>query len=96
MDKVGQKMKAVYLKEKGVLDYSTDLLEVPKPGPGQVLIRIEAAVINPSDIYMMQGDYSGTFQFPLTPGSEGSGVVIATGGGLMAWRLGGKRVGFTR
>ena len=34
---------------------------VPKPGPGEVLIKVESAVINPSDIYMMEGKYSGTF-----------------------------------
>jgi NADPH:quinone reductase len=45
---------------------------------------------------MMQGNYSGTFKYPLTPGSEGSGTVIGYGGGVMAWWLMGKRVGFTR
>jgi NADPH2:quinone reductase len=45
---------------------------------------------------MMQGDYSGTFEYPVIPGSEGSGTVIASGGGWMAWMLMGKRVGFTR
>ncbi len=61
-----------------------------------MLIKVEAAVINPSDIYMMQGNYDGKFKYPLTPGSEGSGTVIASGGGPLAWYLVGKRVGFTR
>jgi NADPH2:quinone reductase len=60
------------------------------------LIKVEAAVINPSDLYMMNGQYSGTFEYPVTPGSEGSGTVIAYGGGWGAWFLMGKRVGFTR
>ena len=71
-------------------------MEVPKPGPGQVLIKVEAAVINPSDLYMMRGDYGGTFEYPLVPGAEGSGTVVGYGGGWMAWSLMGKRVGFTR
>ena len=45
---------------------------------------------------MMQGDYEGKFEYPLTPGSEGSGTVIAYGGGMMAWMLMGKRVAFVR
>ena len=91
-----QKMKSVIYKEKGVVDYSPDLMDLPKPRSGQVLIKVECAVINPSDIYMMQGNYSGTFEYPLTPGAEGSGTVVAYGGGLMAWSIMGKRVGFTR
>lgn len=89
-------MKSVYLKDKGVLEYAPDLIEVPQPRSGQVLIKVECAVINPSDIYMMQGDYNGEFKYPLTPGAEGSGTVVASGGGLWAWSLVGKRVGFTR
>ena len=61
-----------------------------------MLIKVEAAVINPSDIYMMQGNYGGQYTYPLTPGGEGSGTVIASGGGFGAWMLVGKRVGFTR
>jgi len=45
---------------------------------------------------MMQGNYSGNFKYPLTPGSEGAGTVVGYGGGFMAWMLMGKRVGFTR
>jgi len=71
-------------------------MQIPKPASGQVLIKVECAVINPSDLYMMQGDYAGTFEYPLTPGAEGSGTVISSGGGIMAWSLVGKRVGFTR
>ena len=90
------KMKAVVLKDKAVLEYTTDLKDVPKPGKGQVLIKVEASVINPSDLYMMQGDYSGTFEYPLVPGSEGAGTVVSSGGGIIAWSLVGKRVGFIR
>jgi len=54
------------------------------------------AVINPSDTYMMAGKYNGTYQYPLTPGSEGCGTVVAYGGGWTAWWLMGKRVAFVR
>ena len=90
------KMRAVSYKAKGEIGYEADLFDIPKPGPGQVLIKVEAAVINPSDLYMMQGNYSGTFEYPVVPGSEGSGTVIQSGGGIAAWMIMGKRVGFTR
>ena len=61
MEEHPTKMKSVIYKAKGEVDYAGDLMDVPKPGSGQVLIKVEAAVINPSDIYMMQGNYGGTF-----------------------------------
>jgi NADPH2:quinone reductase len=96
MESLPQKQKAVVLRDKGVLEYDASIKDVPKPASGQVLIKIESAPINPSDLYQMRGDYAGKFQYPLIPGTEGSGTVIASGGGLMAWSLQGKRVGFTR
>ena len=89
-------MKSVIYKDKGVVDYSSSLMDIPTPSKGQVLIKVECAVINPSDIYMMQGDYNGIYTYPLTPGGEGSGTVVGYGGGWSAWKLMGKRVGFTR
>ena len=50
-------MRAVQYKAKGEVDYADALFDVPVPGPGQVLIKVEASVINPSDIYMLQGHY---------------------------------------
>lgn len=53
-------------------------------------------MINPSDVYMMQGNYSGKYEYPLVPGGEGAGTVIASGGGWIGWSMIGKRVGFTK
>src|SRR5436190_18852295 len=71
------------------------LREIPIPNPeaGQVLIRMAAAPINPSDLGSLSGlSYSGKRQFPFTPGLEGSGTVIATGEGRMSSLLNGRRV----
>ena len=93
-------MKTILYTEKGKASYNPEAQkEIPDASslkPGQVLIKVECAVINPSDIYMMQGNYNGTYEYPVTPGGEGSGTVIAYGGGIGAWTLMGKRVGFTR
>jgi NADPH:quinone reductase-like Zn-dependent oxidoreductase len=75
---------------------------IPKPLTGEVLVKIECAPINPSDTYFMAGMYKlytddpAKIKFPLSPGWEGSGVVIQNGGGLMGWRLVGKRVAVCR
>lgn len=67
---------------------------VPSPGPGQVLIKVQAAPCNPSDLVFLQGKYGVLKTLPTTPGWEGAGVVVASGGGPMGWWLNGKRVAF--
>lgn len=61
---------------------------------------MEYAPINPSDTYCLDGTYGKTgimeFECPVTPGWEGSGVVVANGGGLNGWRLLGKRVAVSK
>ncbi len=65
---------------------------VPRPRPGQVLVRIAAAPINPSDLMFLRGEYGVKKALPIVPGFEGSGVVVKSGGGLIANALLGRRV----
>jgi NADPH:quinone reductase-like Zn-dependent oxidoreductase len=66
---------------------------VPRPQAGQVLIRMAAAPINPSDLGSLSGlSYSGSRTFPFTPGLEGSGTVIESGEGFMPRLLNRRRV----
>ncbi len=67
-------------------------LPVPQPGPGEVLIRIAATPINPSDLMFLRGEYGIQKPLPIVPGIEGSGVVVAAGRGLLSQRLLGQRV----
>jgi NADPH:quinone reductase-like Zn-dependent oxidoreductase len=64
---------------------------VPRPGPGEVLIKIAASPINPSDLGLLKGGYLNR-SYPFTPGLEGSGTVIESGGGLLGSLRKGKRV----
>jgi len=52
----------------------------PRPGPGQVLVKVAAAGVNFIDVYHREGRYP--LPLPLIPGSEGAGVVVETGDGV--------------
>jgi NADPH:quinone reductase-like Zn-dependent oxidoreductase len=68
--------------------------DVPAPPlrRGEVLVRMIASPVNPSDLMYVAGKYGLKPQLPATPGFEGVGVVEATGGGLLGWFRKGKRV----
>lgn len=72
---------------------SLALVERPLPQPqrGQVLVRVAAAPINPSDQMFIRGLYTIPRTLPTIPGFEGSGVVVDSGGGLLADALVGRR-----
>jgi NADPH2:quinone reductase len=66
---------------------------MPHPQAAQVLVRMAAAPIHPTDLGALAGSsYSGTRRYPFTPGVEGSGVVVEVGSGLRARWLRGQRV----
>src|SRR5262249_29116562 len=67
-------------------------IPVPRPGPGEVLVKVFASPINPSDLMFIQGLYGFKKSLPAVPGFEGSGTVVETGSGMLARFLKGKRV----
>src|SRR5580692_2002097 len=67
-------------------------VERPKPGRGEVLVRMLASPINPSDLMYIEGKYGLKPSFPATPGFEGVGIVEESGGGLLGRLRKGKRV----
>jgi NADPH:quinone reductase-like Zn-dependent oxidoreductase len=60
----------------------------PEPGPGQVLIRLRARPINPSDLFTIRGIYGMLPALPATPGLEGAGVIAALGEGVTQFQVG--------
>ncbi len=52
----------------------------PRPGPGQLLVRVSAAGVNFIDTYLRRGLYP--TQVPYIPGAEGAGEVVALGPGI--------------
>lgn len=87
-------MKAAVFSAFGEPAEVLDVREVsiPKPGPGQVRVRMIASPINPSDTMVVEGRYGVLPALPATPGFEGVGVVDEAGPGLMGRFVVGKRV----
>ena len=61
-------------------------LPIPEPGPGQVLIRVEAIGVNFIEIYFRKGVYKAAL--PLVPGSEAAGTVEELGPGVIGFKAG--------
>jgi NADPH2:quinone reductase len=76
-------MKAIVVREVGGPEVMR-LEEVPDPtpGPGEVLVRIHAAGVNPVDTYIRAGAHARKATPPFTPGFDGAGKVEAIGAGV--------------
>ena len=83
----GEDMKAIQISQTGgpeVLRLAE--LPIPEPGPGQVLIRVEAVGVNFIEVYFRKGTYKAAL--PLTPGSEAAGTVEELGPGVTGFATG--------
>ena len=65
---------------------------IPKPGEDEILVKVAASPINPSDLAFLDGNYGFDKLPPVVPGGEGSGTVVAVGPGAMGRYFLGKRV----
>jgi NADPH2:quinone reductase len=70
----------------GLLALRLEEIPVPEPGPGQVLVHVEAAGVNFIDVYHRTGFYK--IPTPFTLGQEGAGVVERAGDGVDDFRPG--------
>ena len=76
-------MQALQVQSLGP-DYAGCVLTeipVPKPGPGEALIRVRAAALNFPDLLMTRGEYQLKPTLPFVPGIEAAGEVIAAPAG---------------
>ncbi len=93
---VPDQMTTVVLESySGVAALRVEQRSVPKPGRSEVLIKIAASPINPSDLSFIEGLYNMRQPAPVIPGLEGSGTVVASGGGFRANYLLAKAVACT-
>lgn len=77
-------MKAVIYDEPGRFEVRE--VAVPEPGPGEVLIRVLVAGVCGTDLHLHDGEFGPTY--PLTPGHEFVGQVVAVGAGTAAEMIG--------
>jgi propanol-preferring alcohol dehydrogenase len=80
-------MKAAVVPELGA-KLEIQQLTVPEPGPGQVLVKIEASGVCHTDIHAAHGDWPVKPNPPFIPGHEGVGVVTATGSDATLHKVG--------
>jgi NADPH2:quinone reductase len=60
----------------------------PQPGPGQLVVRIRAAGVNPVEVYVRTGTYPMKPPLPYTPGADGAGEVLRVGSGVARFKTG--------
>ena len=68
----------------------------PKPGKGEVLVRVKAASVNFPDLLMTRGEYQFKPPLPFTPGLDLSGEIAELGEGVSRWKIGDAVVGGAR
>jgi len=61
----------------------------PKPGPGQVLVRVHAVGVNPVETYLRSGA-NPALPLPYTPGSDAAGEISALGDSVHGWHVGAR------
>ena len=91
-------MKAVRFDEYGDVDVLKVVdVPTPEPGPGQVLVQVKAAGINPGEAKIRDGLLHAMWPatFPSGEGSDLAGVVAETGPGVTGFAVGDEVIGFT-
>src|SRR5438552_649238 len=82
-------MKAAYFERTGpaeVIQYGE--LPTPAPGPGQALVKVAAAALNPIDTYIRAGMVPFKLPVPFIPGGDLAGTVEQTGSNVTKFKPG--------
>ena len=87
---MAKKMRAMQVPEAGG-DFELVERDVPEPGRGEALVRVEACGVCHSDVFAKEGAYPGV-SFPVVPGHEIAGRIEGLGEGVVGWEE-GRRVG---
>lgn len=81
-------MRAYRLNAFGLDHLQRTELPEPQPGPGQVLVKMQAAALNHRDLLVARGELYRGVELPLVPVSDGAGMVVAVGEGVQRFRPG--------
>ncbi|MBY5846077.1 NADP-dependent oxidoreductase [Rhizobium ruizarguesonis] len=88
-------MKAALLKSYGDVDqFEIGDIPTPTPGPGEVLIKIEASAVNPFDLILRQGFMAKFIPLPLPAvlGGDAAGTISVLGDGVTGFAVGDRVV----
>src|SRR6202166_2085410 len=83
-------MKAAQISKAGG-DFEIVDREIPKPGAGQVLIKVLACGVCHSDVFTKEGQWPG-IEYPRVPGHEVVGIIDELGASVSEWKK-GQRIG---
>ena len=86
-------MRAVFIREHGgldVLEYGE--VPTPRPGAGEVLVRLRAAALNRLDLWVREGWHGLRLAYPHILGADGAGEVAELGKGVTEWQVGDRVV----
>jgi NADPH2:quinone reductase len=82
-------MKAIRVHEFGPPEVmKLEDVPDPTPSPGQVVVRVHAAGVNPVETYIRSGVYALKPPLPYTPGGDAAGVVAAVGDQVTGFKAG--------
>lgn len=86
-------MKQFEIREFGIENLTLAEVDTPRPGYGQVLVRMRAASLNYRDYMVVQGVYNPKMKRPVVPLSDGAGVVEEVGDGVTQFKKGDRVAG---
>jgi NADPH:quinone reductase-like Zn-dependent oxidoreductase len=81
-------MKTFEIQEFGIDHLALVDRETPRPGPGEVLVRLTAASLNYRDYLVVKGAYNPKLKRPMVPLSDGAGIVEETGAAVRRFKKG--------
>ncbi len=88
-------MKALLCTRAGTPD-DLAIADLPEPvaGPGQAVVRVEAAALNFFDLLIIAGQYQYKPAYPFSPGAEFAGIVESIGAGVTGLAAGDRVIGY--
>ena len=89
-------MKSWLLEKTGRENLNLVDISEPKPGPGQILVRTKAVSLNYRDKLVIENKYPLPILFPMVPGSDLAGEVVAVGSGVSRFKTGDQVISLFR